>query len=55
MAFEIYLKDNIINEIHRYIAISQPITTTTLNIANGLLTKGSHSIPIDHILFIKEI
>lgn len=56
MSFVIYLKKEIQNEISTYISeVSKIITVSNLNISDGLLKKGNYYIPIEHILFIKEV
>jgi len=56
MVFQIILKKEIQNEIATYLGeIPKTITIPALDINNGLLTKGSYKIPIDHILIIKEL
>lgn len=56
MAFEIYIKKEIQNEIAIYIDdVNKKITLQNLNISDGLLTAGSYKIPVEHILFIKEV
>jgi len=56
MSFIIYLKDDIGNEISAI--LDEPIkeiTVSTLSINDGLLKKGNYYIPLEHILFIKEV
>jgi hypothetical protein len=63
MAYEIYLKKGLQNEIAIYLehlsqpdpAVSKKIEVPTLNINNGLLKLGIYQIPLENILFIKEI
>jgi len=56
MAFEIYLRKELQNEIANYIdTISKKITVNTLSIQEGMLIKNPYRIPIEHILFIKEV
>jgi hypothetical protein len=56
MSFIIYVKKEIGNNISRYLNIPiKQFTTETLDISNGLLTKGAYKIPIEHILFIEEV
>lgn len=56
MAYVVYLKNNIGNMI---LQIDQDLpkqfTTSTLQITDGLLTKGDYKIPVEHILFIHEV
>jgi len=52
MSFDITLQENIGNEIGLGI---KTFNVVTLNITNGLLKKGDYYIPVEHILFIKEI
>ncbi len=55
MAFEIYLKKEMGNEISYYVNVGKMFTVATLDINYGLLKKGSYQIPLSHILFIKEV
>jgi len=56
MPFEIYLKTEIAFQINHYENIDgHTVTVNTLDITDGLFKKGDYYIPIDHILFIKEI
>jgi len=56
MPFEIHLKDEIANDIAAILNVGfKPITVSTLNISDGLLTKGNYKIPVEHILFIEEV
>ena len=56
MSYKIYLKDDIANEINNKIGSNvKEFTVTDLVITNGLIHKGSYSIPIQSILFIEEI
>jgi len=56
MVFEIYLKDDIGNQIATILNEEIKVTTApTLDITDGLLKKGKYYIPVEHILFIKEI
>lgn len=56
MTFEIHLKKQIGNEIGFILGEGFKIVyVSTLNITDGLLKKGDYYIPIEHILFIKEI
>lgn len=56
MPFEIYFKKDEGNQISTILNESIKITTVaTLTITNGLLKKGNYYIPIEHILFIKEV
>ena len=55
MPYRIYLKDDIGNEISTIMNVPKIIDVTTLDLSDGLLTKGAYKIPIQHILFIEEI
>lgn len=56
MTFEIYLKKDIGNQIREFVPnVEKIISVDSLEINNGLLKKGSYYIPIEHILFIKEV
>jgi hypothetical protein len=56
MSFEIHLKDNIGNDLSKILAdLPKIITVQTLQITDGFLVKGNYRIPIEHILFIKEV
>lgn len=55
MSFEIYLRDDIGNQISGFVDVGKKFTVTTLDLNEGLLKKGSYRIPIEHILFIKEV
>lgn len=57
MPFEIYIKKEIANEISQIVeeVNRDKIVVATLDITYGLLTKGNYKIPLNHILFIKEI
>ena len=56
MTFEIHLKDDIGNEISALVDVGKVFTVSTLNIYNDiLLKKGNYYVPIEHILFIKEV
>jgi hypothetical protein len=57
MAFEIYIKDHIINDIQRLIDnnIDKKITVANYTITDGLLILGSYRVPLSSILFIKEV
>jgi len=63
MAFEIYLKKGLQNEIAVYMEylttpdpnVTKRIEVPALNINNGLLKLGDYQIPLTNILFIKEI
>jgi len=35
--------------------LPKQFNTATLNITDGLLSKGNYKIPIEHILFIHEV
>lgn len=59
MAYDIYIKDEIKNEIAQILGVGstipQKITTGALNVNNGILKIGNYHIPREHILFIKEV
>lgn len=56
MSFEIYLKKEIGNEIGYILGEGfKTVTVSTLDISDGLLKKGSYYVPVEHILFIKEV
>jgi len=56
MVFEIYLKKEVGNNISHIIGIGiKSSNVDTLDISGGFLTKGDYRIPIQHILFIKEV
>lgn len=56
MSFEVYLIGSFWNDIQKIIDMEkQPITVSTLVINDGLLKKGDYYVPIDKILFIKEV
>jgi len=55
MPFNIYLRDNIGNEITQFLDIPKLITVNELTITDGMLIKGNFRIPIHHILFIWEV
>lgn len=55
MTFDIYLKKDIGNEISYRVAVGKKFNVATVSIQDGLLKKGSYYIPVDHILFIKEV
>lgn len=55
MTFEIYLKKELGNDIAQYVDVGKMFAVTTLNITDGLLKKGAYQIPIEHVLFIKEV
>ena len=56
MVFEIYVKDEIGNQISSIEGeLPKIVTVTALEIADGLLKKGNYYIPVEHILFIKEV
>jgi len=56
MAYKVYLKDNIGNELAGYIEdLPKAFITSTLQITDGLLKKGIYQIPVEHILFIEEV
>ena len=55
MAFEIYLKKQEGNEINAFLDIGKKVTVQNYTITNGLLEVGNYKLPIDNILFIKEI
>jgi len=54
--FKIYLKDNIGNMFKQIDEdLPKQFTTQSLQISNGLLSKGNYKIPVEHILFIQEV
>jgi len=56
MAFEIYLKKEIGNQIGAILGEGfKVVTVASLTINDGLLKKGDYYIPVEHILFIKEV
>lgn len=56
MAFEVYLKKEIGNAINTILDTNIKVfEVATLDINFGLLKKGNYQIPIEHILFIKEV
>lgn len=58
MTFEIVLKQNIAGEIGNTLDEDElpiSITVNNLDINAGLLKKGNYYIPVEHILFIKEV
>jgi len=56
MVFEIYLKDEIGNQIAQHLdELPKVVTVASLTINDGLLKKGNYYIPVEHILFIEEI
>jgi len=56
MAFKVYLRKDVGNQISLILAEGiKEFTVNTLEISDGLLKKGSYYIPVEHILFIKEI
>lgn len=56
MTFTVYLKKDEGNQISDVLNIGiKTFNVTTLEISNGLLKKGDYHIPIDHILFIREV
>ena len=56
MSFDVYLKKTEGNQISEILGTGiKKFNVNTLSIQNGLLTKGSYQIPIEHILFIKEV
>jgi len=56
MAFVVYLKETEGNEISNILETHiKKFNVATLEISNGLLKKGSYYIPVEHILFIKEV
>jgi len=56
MAFEIYIKKDVGNQISNILGIGlKKFEVATLDINFGLLKKGNYQIPIEHILFVKEV
>jgi len=56
MTFEVHLKKEAGNELSYILGMGiKSFNVSTLDISGGLLTKGSYRIPVDNILFIKEV
>lgn len=56
MAFKVYLKDNIGNNIQQINEnLPKQFIVQSLQIADGFLVKGDHRLPITSILFIEEV
>lgn len=56
MPYEIHLKEDYGNRISDILKIPiKKISVPTLTISNGLLQKNNYYIPLDNILFIKEV
>ena len=54
MPFNVYLRDSIGNQVSAF-GLPKVFTTPTLDISDGLLTKGAYKIPLSHILIIEEV
>lgn len=56
MTYTVYLKKQEGNEISTILGQGvKKFDVATLTISSGLLKKGDYYIPIEHILFIKEV
>jgi hypothetical protein len=56
MPYEIQLKIDIASELELMFGLEvSSFTVQDLTINNGLLKKGNYYIPVEHILFIKEV
>lgn len=56
MSFDVHLKKAEANETSHILGVGiRSFNVSTLDISDGLLVKGSYRIPVEHILFIKEV
>ena len=56
MPYVVYLKENEGQQINNILELNlKSFNVSTLDISNNLLKKGNYYIPVEHILFIKEI
>ena len=55
MPFKIVLKEDIGRDINNVLGIGKIFEIPSLNIADGLLSHNEYKIPLQHILFIKEV
>jgi len=55
MAFKIYLKKDIKQEIMEYYQVPNPVEVATLSYSQGCFKHGVFSIPANNVLFIEEI
>jgi len=54
MAFKIYLKDDVANQIAVHKPVSKILEVESIDYLNGCITIGNHYIPISNILFIEQ-